>query len=97
MNNKIPEANLIKMFGFFKYTKSKKCFDLRWLVKMIDEQWKDCTGANLIKMIVFTCLKKGRKKVIVKIDYNDIRSIVIRIHVYFVIWLQFFIIIISLK
>ena len=63
---------------------------------MIDEQWKACTGANLIKMIVFKFFKEkktGKKKVIVKMidynyKYNDIRSIVIRIHVYFVIQLK---------
>ena len=69
---------------------------------MIDEKWKACTGANSIKMIVFKCFQeKGKKKknVIVKmIDYNDIRSIVIRIHVYFVVWLKGDIfVIISLK
>ena len=61
-------------------------------VKMIDEKWKACTGANLIKMIMFDFFKekkktgKKKKKVIVKMnDYNDSRSIVIQIHVYSVI------------
>ena len=85
----MPGANLIKMFGFFKSTKSKKCIDLRWSVNIIDEQSKAGTRANSIKMIIFKFLKERKvktKKVIVKkIDYNDIHSIIIRIHVYFVI------------